>query len=400
MNKKNFLEGMAAGILLIMALNMLIYFVFPAMSFAPARIGADFEANSREKINHIYRLIEAHFVDDFNSEDLERGMFMGLIYGLGDVYSSYLSPSDYARFREQTEGVYPGIGAVVTATEDGRARVVSPFDGSPAAEAGIMAQDVIMAVDGVDTRGAGLDVIVAALRGEPGSAVSVSIYRESENKTFEVTIIRDFITLQTVSYRMITDNIGYIRLSGFEQVTYEQFVEAIENLKNMGAEGFIVDVRNNPGGLLDIVGNITNLLVPEGHIVSTENRQGQQEFLPSDAEYLGIPLAMLVNGNSASASEVMVGAVKDFGVGVIVGEQTFGKGLVQRIFPLPDGSAVKLTVSRYFSPGGASIHGVGITPDFVVPMEAELAARIATLTLEEDVQLQKAVDVVEGLLRE
>jgi len=151
--------------------------------------------------------------------------------------------------------------------------------------------------------------------------------------------------------------------------------------------------------MLDIVGEITNLLVPEGNIVFTENRQGHQEFLQSDAEYLGMPLALLVNGNSASASEVMAGAIKDHEVGIIVGEQTFGKGLVQRVFALPDGSAVKLTVSRYYSPNGTSIHGVGITPHYVVPMEAELAAQIASLDASEDVQLQRALEVVAQMLR-
>jgi len=399
MNKKNFLEGMVAGIVLIIALNMLIYTVLPAMNFAPSGFSGGFGEGSRDKLNHIYGLINNHFVDDFETEDLERGMFMGLMYGLGDVYSTYMSAEEYSRFREQTEGVYPGIGAVVAVTEDGRAMIVSPFDGSPAAEAGIMAQDIIMAVDDMDTRGLGLDIIVAAMRGEPGTAVRLTIYRESTSETFEFIVIRDFITMRTVSHRMLNEEIGYIRLSGFEQVTYEQFVEAVELLKSDGALGLVIDVRNNPGGMLDIVGEITNLLVPEGNIVFTENRQGHQEFLQSDAEYLGMPLALLVNGNSASASEVMAGAIKDHEVGIIVGEQTFGKGLVQRVFALPDGSAVKLTVSRYYSPNGTSIHGVGITPHYVVPMEAELAAQIASLDASEDVQLQRALEVVAQMLR-
>ena len=401
MNKKNFLEGMVVGIVLIMALNMLIYFVLPAMNISPIHTrSTGFDNSARDKLNMIYRIIDTHFVDDFDIADLERGMFMGLMYGLGDRYSTYMCAREFAAFNEQTEGVYPGIGAIVTNSEDGRVMVVAPFDGTPAQAAGIMPQDIIFAVDGVDTRNLGLEVVVSMMRGEAGTSVTLTILRESEVQPFDIEIIRDHIVMQTVSYRMLTDDIGYIRLSGFERVTYSQFVEALQSLKNQGAEGFIFDVRNNPGGLLDIVGDITNLLVPEGNIVFTEDRRGHQRFMRSDADYLGIPLVLLVNGNSASASEVMAGAIRDHGVGVIVGEQTFGKGLVQTVFSLDDGSAVKLTVARYYSPGGTSIHGEGITPDYIVPMEPELTARITALTIEEDVQLKKAVDIMEGMLME
>ena len=397
MNKKNFLEGMIAGIILVMAVNMLIIFALPAV-FSRTAAGGGFDSRLKDKMNIIYRIIDTHFVDQFYIEDLERGMFIGLMYGLGDVYSTYLSASEYAQFEERTRGVYAGIGAVVTSTEDGRVVVVSPFDGSPAAEAGIMAQDVIMSVDGVDTMNIGLDLVVAMMRGLPGTDVEITIFRESENRTLDFTITRDFITIQTVSYRMLADGIGYIRLSGFEQVTYEQFKEALDSLIEQGAKGFILDVRNNPGGLLDVVADIVDLLVPEGIIVFTEDRYGNRDYLHSGADYLGKPIVLLVNGSSASASEVLAGAIMDYGVGALVGEQTFGKGLVQRVFPLPDGSAVKLTVARYFTPNGISIHGEGITPDYVVPMAAEYRARIAGLTLEEDVQLQKAVEVMEGLM--
>jgi len=397
MKNRKFLEGVIAGIVIVMAVNMLFHFVMPAMLARPVA-GRGFDSSSKEKMNLIYNLIDTHFVDHFYIEDLERGMFMGLMYGLGDVYSSYMCAEEYEQFEERTRGIYAGIGAVVTGSDDGRVKVISPFDGSPAAEAGIMAQDVIMAVDGVDTLNIGVDLVVAMMRGLPGTTVEITIFRESEDRTFNVTITRDFITIQTISYRMLEDGVGYIRLSGFEQVTYEQFKEALESLKAQGATGFILDVRNNPGGLLDIVANIANLLVPEGNIVYTEDRYGNQSYLRSDGEYLDLPIVVLVNGNSASASEVLAGAIMDYGVGVIVGEQTFGKGLVQRVFPLPDGSAVKLTVARYFTPNGTSIHGYGITPHHVVTMEPEYTARIAALELEEDAQLQKALEVM-GTMR-
>ena len=395
MKDRKFLEGIIVGMVFVIAINMLFHFAVPAM-ITPTS-GGGFDRAQTDKMNMIYNIIDAHFVDNFYIENLERGMFMGLMYGLGDPYASYLCEEEHTQFQERTSGVFAGIGAVVTGTEDGRVMVVSPFDGSPAAEAGIMAQDVVMAVDGTDTLNMGVDLVVAMLRGTPGTDVTITIFRESEDRTFDLTVTRAFITVQTVSSRMLEDNIGHIRLSGFEQVTYDQFKDALDELQAEGAQGFIIDVRNNPGGLLDIVADIANLLVPEGIIVYTEDRHGHQSFLHSDANYLGMPIVVLVNGNSASASEVLAGAVSDHGVGILVGEQTFGKATVQRIFGLPDGSAVKLTIARYFTPSGTGIHGYGITPHHIVEMEPSYTARIASLDISEDVQLQKAVEVMNNL---
>ena len=396
MKDRKFLEGIIVGMVFVIAINMLFHFAVPAM-FTPVT-GRGFDRASTEKMNMIYNIIDVHFVDHFSIENLERGMFMGLMYGLGDPYASYLCEEEHTQFQERTSGVFAGIGAVVTGTDDGRVMVVSPFDGSPAAEAGIMAQDIVMKVDDVDTLNMGVDLVVAMLRGTPGTDVTITIFRESENRTFEITVTRAFITVQTVSSRMLEDNIGYIRLSGFEQVTYDQFRNALDSLQEQGAQALIIDVRNNPGGLLDIVADIANLLVPEGIVVYTEDRYGNQSFLRSDSNYLGLPIVVLINGNSASASEVLAGAILDHGVGTLVGEQTFGKGTVQRIFGLPDGSAVKLTIARYFTPSGTSIHGYGITPNHIVEMDSTYTARIAALDISEDVQLLKAVEVI-GTLR-
>jgi len=393
MKEKKFLEGVIVGIVIVMAVNMLIYFAVPTM-FRGTSVSRGFDSQIVEKMNRIYSIIDIHFVDHFSIDDLERGMFMGLMYGLGDAYSAYMCMEEYAQFEERTSGVFAGIGAVVSGTEDGRVVVVSPFDGSPAAEAGLMAQDIIMGVDGVDTHGLGTDTVVSMLRGTPGTDVVVTVFRESREETFDVTITRAFITIQTVSYRMIDGDVGYIRLSGFDQVTFEQFSGALDSLKEQGAQGFVIDVRNNPGGLLDIVADIANLLVPEGNIVYTQDRYGNQSALSSDENYLGMPIVVLVNGNSASASEVLAGAIMDHGMGILVGEQTFGKGTVQRLFPLPDGSAVKLTVARYFTPNGTTIHGYGITPHYIVTMEPEVTAMIAGLETEDDLQLVKALEVL------
>jgi len=393
MNKKNFIEGIITGIVLVMAVNVVLNFAVPVFSSTQSGFNAD------NKMETIHQLIDTYYVEDYSDNDLKDGMFFGMVYSLGDVYSSYMNQNEFDSFNTQTEGTYAGIGAVVTSTEDGRVMVVSPYDGSPAANAGILPQDIIMEVNGMDTQNAGLEVVVSMMKGEPGTTVNISVFRESEGKTFDLDVVREIITIQTVSHKMMDNNIGYVRLSGFERVTYTQFMEAVNELIADGAEGFILDVRNNPGGLLDIVADICDELVPEGTIVYTEDKNGEQRFLKSDADYLNLPIVLLVNGNSASASEVMAGAIKGHNAGVLIGEQTFGKGLVQNVYPLDDGSAVKLTIARFYTPDGVCIHGEGITPDYVVPMEQELSARVANLTYDEDVQLQKAVEVIEGMIQ-
>ena len=407
MNKKNFLEGIMVGIVLAMSVNVLASFALPALNgisaaaaSSSAKVSEPGRLSTDIKLDKIHNIIDKNYVGEYSDDTLEDSMYWGLVAGLDDVYSSYMSKDEFTIFNEQTEGQYAGIGAVVTSTEDGRVMVVSPYDGSPAANAGILPKDIIMEVNGMDTRGAGLDTVVSMMKGEPGTSVNITLYREMEGRTFDVTIVRDTIIIQTVSHKMIDENIGYIRLSGFERVTYKQFVTALNSLKADGADGFILDVRNNPGGLLDTVADITNLLVPSGDIVYTEDKNGEKQYLKSDKHYLGLPIILLVNGNSASASEVMAGAIKDHGVGVLIGEQTFGKGVVQNIFPLEDGSAVKVTIAHFYSPNGICIHGEGITPDHIVEMDPELSANVATLTYEEDIQLQKAVEVITEMIEQ
>jgi carboxyl-terminal processing protease len=272
--------------------------------------------------------------------------------------------------------------------------VITPFEGFPGAKAGIIPGDRIIRVDGNDVSGDTYEEAVAMLKGPPGTSVNVTLYREGEC-TFEIAIIREQIDIPTVSHRMLDDGVGYIRITNFDRVTYNQFVTAYEDLKSQNMQGLIIDLRNNPGGLLNIVTDMTNLLVPEGYIVYTEDRNGIREYIFSDAErHIEIPLALIVNGNSASASEVMAGAVKDMGVGSLVGTQTFGKGLVQNLFDLSDGTALKITIAKYYTPSGVCIHGEGITPCYIVDMPNELTTRLSALSLEEDPQLQKAIDVI------
>ncbi|MDR2899793.1 MAG: S41 family peptidase [Clostridiales bacterium] len=396
-NKNRYIEGLIQGAIAGVVLIMLFNYGLSALN-SGGGLWSDPDG-FEDKVSEVYDRIDKYYVEDYDKEDVENGMLVGMVYGLGDIYSAYMDAATFKSFTEETEGIYTGVGAVVSDTEDGRVLVVSPYDGSPAAKAGLKPQDVITHVNGIDILGAGVDNVVAMMKGEPGTTVNVTVFRESESRTFDTDITRDVITMQTVTSKMMDNNMGYIRLSGFEGVTFEQFDSALTKLKSEGAKGYILDVRNNPGGRLDIVADICDRLVPQGTIVYTEDKDGDKEFLKSDAEYLDMPMILLVNGNSASASEVLAGAVKDYEVATLVGEQTFGKGVVQQIFPLEDGSAVKLTTSRYYSPKGVCIHGEGIAPDYVVPMAPELTADVANIAYEDDVQLQKAVEVLGEMMK-
>lgn len=351
--------------------------------------------SEEEKVQKIQEYIDTFYVDPYEKDDLVENMYAGYVAGLDDPYSTYLTRESYTKFIESASGEYAGIGAVVSVDElDNKVVVVSPFKGSPAEKAGLEPGDKILKVNDTDVYGDALEEATSILKGKAGTEVNVTVLKKISGETVELTITRDNIVMESVDYKMLDDNIGYISLSGFESNTDDQFNEAYEEILNNNAQGLIIDVRNNPGGLLNVVENIADKLVPEGTIVYTEDKDGNKSYAKSDPEEIEIPLVILINGNSASASEVLSGAVQDWDKGILVGEQSFGKGLVQRVFQLPDGSAVKLTVAKYYTPSGVCIQGVGLTPDVYVEMDDELTARVATLTYEEDVQLQKAVEVI------
>jgi len=403
--KANYFLGLLSGV----ALMVVVWVAFLSVDTvqtpvrdAPTAAAAAAEldgADILEKLHHIHRIIENNFIGDFDLELAIEMMFAGFVYGAGDPYTVYMDEVTFAAFREETEGSFIGIGVSITVdVTDNRILIISPFEGSPAFEAGILPGDKIVRINGYEVFGDGINEAIRMMRGEAGTEVIVTIYRESNGTTFDVPIIRAVIEVETVRSSVLEGNIGYIRISQFDRVTYEQFVTAYERLMEQNVGGLILDVRNNPGGLLDVVNNITNMLVPEGIITYTEDAQGRRVYIPSDSRQIEIPLVVLVNGNSASASEVLSGAVLDTGVGELLGTTTFGKGLVQNIFPLRDGSAVKVTVQRYFTPSGRSIHGEGITPSHYVEMDVELTNNLMRLSPEEDVQLQEALNVINGMI--
>ncbi|MDR2183100.1 MAG: S41 family peptidase [Clostridiales bacterium] len=404
--KANYFLGLLSGIAL-MIVAWVAFMSFdgvgtPVRTIAPTAAAASAELDETDimqKLNHIHQILEANFIGDFDLEIAIEMMFAGFVYGAGDPYTVYMDEATFASFREETEGSFIGIGVSITVdAADNRILIISPFEGSPAFEAGILPGDKIIRINGYEVFGDGINEAIRMMRGEAGTEVVVTIYRQSNGTTFDVPIIRDVIEVETVRSDILAGNIGYIRISQFDRVTYEQFVGAYERLLEQNVQGLILDLRNNPGGLLDVVNNITNMLVPEGIITYTEDARGRRIYVPSDERQIEIPLIVLVNGNSASASEVLSGAVLDTGVGELLGTTTFGKGLVQNIFPLRDGSAVKVTVQRYFTPSGRSIHGEGITPNHYVEMDVELTNNLMRLSPEEDVQLQEAINIMNVMI--
>ncbi len=389
-NKKTFFSGLAVGVVLVVVINVVFSTATATYYKATGK-----KLPPEKKLSQILTILEQYYVDDFDKEELVENMYAGFVYGIGDPYTAYMDEERLSAFKEEIEGTFTGVGLnVAPDLKSNRIAVIAPFEGSPADKAGIKPKDLIMKVNGFDVFADTLSEAVAMMKGVPNTSVNVTIYRESENKTFNVDIMREEINVPTVFHKLLEDDIGYIRLSGFESVTYDQFMIAYNELNAAKMKGLVIDLRNNPGGLLDIVTQIADVLVPEGYIVYTEDRQGNTRYINSDKERINIPLAILVNENSASASEVLAGAVKDLGVGELVGTQTFGKGLVQTIFDLPDGSGVKVTIAKYYTPSGVCINKIGLAPDHLVQMDEELTLNIPNLEFDEDLQLQKAVSVV------
>ncbi|MCL1987296.1 MAG: S41 family peptidase [Firmicutes bacterium] len=346
------------------------------------------------KILEIYSILENHSIIPVDRNVLIENMYRGLLAGVDDPYTYYFDQDSLTTFLERTDGSYVGVGmAVIFDTDESRVVITTVFAGSPAEEVGLLPGDIILEVDGTDMYGNNTEEVASLVRGTPQTAVDLRILRN--NNILDFTITRRQVSVPTVVHRIIDENIGYLRIESFDGVTVQQFSDAFDDLRNQNITGLVIDVRNNPGGLLDTVIAIGDILLPAGSIMYSENSRGERTaHLSETNNILDIPLVMLVNGGSASASEVLTGAVRDHGVGVVVGEQTFGKGVVQSLFPLSDGSAIRSTVARFYTPNGTSIHEDGITPDFIVEVDRETAMASARLTLDEDIQLQKAIEIL------
>ena len=326
------------------------------------------------KLSSIEEIIDKYYYqDDLDEAVLSEGIYRGVLDAVGDPYTCYYSEKELKDMLENSEGVYYGIGAYVTLDQTGMyPMITAPIAGSPAEEADLRPGDIIYEINGEATYGKSLDAAVAMMRGKEGTEVEVTIARSTENEYLHVTLVRRRVEAPTVTGEMLEDNIGYIQITQFSEVTVEQFVDALATVRGSGMEGLIIDLRANPGGSLTSVIGIARMLLPEGLIMYTEDKNGNREEYKCDGRReFDKPLVVLVDGNSASASEVLAGAIKDYELGTLVGTTTFGKGIVQTVLPLKDGSGIKITTSSYYSPKGTNIHGTGIEPDVVCEFDSE-----------------------------
>lgn len=323
-----------------------------------------------KKVGEIAGLIDQYYYEDIDEEALVEGMYTGMVEGLGDPYSAYYTAEDYKSLTESTSGVYYGIGAVLTQNINTKVvTILHVYPGTPAEEAGVKDGDVIVKVGEIEGDSMELSELVTHIKGEEGTTVHLELLREGEADHVQLDVVRRQIEVPTVQHQMLEGNVGFVQVSEFSESTPEQFEAAIKELQGQGMASVIVDLRDNPGGVLQSVCKMLDLFLPEGVLVYTEDKYGNRTDFKSDKACMEIPMAVLINGNSASASEIFAGAIKDYNYGTLIGTTSFGKGIVQTIVPLDDGSAVKVTMAKYFTPNGNYIHEAGISPDIELEYE-------------------------------
>ena len=349
-----------------------------------------------QKIEYLEKMIDQEYLGEVDNAEMAEGIYAGLVYGLGDVYSRYYTADEYAQETASTDGAYAGIGVSIQKNKNGGVQIAECYEGGPGAEAGLQTGDVITAINDTDVTDMELSDVVSLIRENKDNTIVLTVFRENEEKSREISVDVTDVELPSVFGEMLDKKTGYIQITQFTGVTPQQYKDMFAELKDKGMERLVIDLRDNPGGLLTSVSDILREILPEGLIVYTEDKYGNREEEYCDGKHqLDMPLAVLVNENSASASEIFAGAVQDHEVGTIIGTTTYGKGVVQELRQLSDGSPVKLTVSNYYTPNGNSINKVGIKPDVEVKLASELLNK-DEITHEEDNQLQKALDVIEN----
>lgn len=337
-----------------------------------------------QKINQIEKTVQEYYKGNIDENQMEEYTYKGLIAGLGDVYSDYYTKKEFESLMETTDGAFSGIGLYLTQdTTSMNITAVKTIKGTPCYGSGIKKGDTLAKVDGKSIAGEKLEDVVKKIKGKEGTKVTLTFKRDGVSKPMEYTFTRKNVEVQTVETKMMDGGIGYLSISEFDKVTVKQFENGIKKLEKQGMKSLIIDLRDNPGGLLDAVVEIANDILPKGKIVYTKDKQGNQKNYNSDnKDRLEIPLCVLVNGNSASAAEILAGAMKDRKAGTLIGEKTFGKGIVQGFYDLQDGSYLKLTYASYYTPAGHNIHKKGIKPDITVKNNEKTKT---------DEQLQRAV---------
>lgn len=386
-----FLIGLAVGI----ALSLIVLLVASGGKlFVLTNGDSVVTSKTIQKINGLTSLIDESYykADEVTEEQLQDGLYKGLVEALDDPYSVYYTKDEIEELEESISGTFSGIGAYVSADETtGYPMIVSVIEGSPAEEAGLLSGDILYEVDGESLQGVDLDVAVSKIKGEEGTSVHLTIVRSGEADYLEFDIVRAQVDSETVYGEMLEDDIGYIQITEFDDVSCDQFVPILEELIEEGMEGLILDLRDNPGGTVDSVTDIAEYLVPEGLVFYMEYPDGTREEYEVDGEQaVDVPIVVLINGNSASASEILSSAIQDSGAGILVGTTTYGKGVVQTIYSLSgDSGAVKLTTAQYYTRNGHDINEVGIEPDVEVELDAEAYLEDGT-----DTQLEEAINEI------
>lgn len=403
--KKRFREGFVWGMTVMLAIVGIYAFCVNNTSFGEklARFGgagsariAVTDKQSQVKLRAIADLLDERYYKDIEPEQFEEGLYRGLLSGLQDPYCMYYTAEAYENTLASTTGDYYGIGAVLKQDRK-QIRIEQVFEGSPAEQAGLLAKDILVEVEGQSAEGETATHFTNLLNGEEGTTVRLTVQRETAGdlgELLEFEIAREYVEVPTVEYRMLEGQTALLRITEFTERTSEQFQKALEALKAQDMKALVVDLRNNPGGVLDGVCGVLDQILPEGLLVYTEDKAGERkEYFSTGDRSLNLPLAVLINEYSASASEVFAGAVKDFEYGTLIGTTTFGKGIVQQLYSMQDGSGVKITVSRYFTPAGNNIHEIGIEPD--IELEYEYAGdEDAEYDPMLDNQVKKALEVL------
>ncbi len=359
--------------------------------------GAALNADSIYKIQSLEKAIEQNYyqADQITQDQKQNGLYKGLLESLNDPYSEYYTAEEVEALNQSLEGTYYGIGAYISMDEaTGYPKISGVIKNTPAEAAGLMSNDIIFKVNDEDVAGQSLDEVVSKVRGEEGTTVHLTLVRATEPDYLEVDVERASVNSPTVSSQVMEDGIGYIDITEFDLVTTDQFKEELQSLYDQDIKGLILDLRDNPGGNVDVVTAIANELIPAGHVFYMIDNKGQETDFNADGEHqIQIPLVVLVNSNSASASEILSGAIQDSECGTIVGTQTYGKGVVQTVYSMPDGTAVKLTVADYYTRSGRSINKVGITPDVEVELDVKKYLEDRT-----DTQMEKALEILKEQL--
>lgn len=392
-------QGISISLLAFAVISIVIIAV---LSFAgKSSIKSDSELidkGTAQKMDSLWKMIDKYYLwdDDVNVSAARDNMYKGIMNSLGDPYTVYYTKDEYAELTEDYMGEYSGIGAYIAQNQDTMEAYISrPMPSSPAEEAGLVANDYIYEVDGENVIGQDLNLIVSKIKGPEGTTVDIGVKHNNEGEIETFTIERRKIEIVRLESEMLEDNIGYIWIYEFETNTDKQFDKAYNELKEQGMQGLIVDLRDNPGGDVNVVLNLCDKFLDDGIMIYTKTKYGISEKFKADAACEKIPMVIITNQNSASASEIFTGVMKERGVATVVGNVTFGKGIVQALFELSDGSGLKITESEYYLPNDECIHGVGITPDF----EVDLDYKAYRQDKSNDAQKKKAIEVMKGLIK-